>query len=179
MELKNDNPEVTCGSTTQPEEPMPTSKRKRRRRIPRTNPTLAVGYGRTCTGEPGNLDASEQEDEVRGWCKKENLELISWHQDLDVDGTIEALDRKGFASAFDDLRKHRAGLLVIAGRERLARDAIVACFADREVEAIGAKIVSVGGLGRSGDGIDTFHKRLEDAVFEYELAKRRLERVAR
>ncbi len=70
--------------------------------------------------------------------------------------------------AADALREHRAGLLLVARRDRLGRSVETLVLVEREVARLGAKVAAAGG-GNGEDVHDKFLRRILDAVAEHEL----------
>ena len=81
-----------------------------------------------------------------------------------------AQKRPGLLAAIDGVREHGAGVLVVAKRDRLARDVLVAAMVDRLVARQGASIVAADGTG-NGDGPEAALMRtLIEAFAQYERA---------
>jgi DNA invertase Pin-like site-specific DNA recombinase len=65
----------------------------------------------------------------------------------------------------------RGDTLVVAKRDRLARDSFLAAWIDKECLRRGARVASVAGEGTDGDGpADVLMRRMVDAFAEYERA---------
>jgi DNA invertase Pin-like site-specific DNA recombinase len=65
----------------------------------------------------------------------------------------------------------RGDTLVVAKRDRLARDSFLAAWIDKECLRRGARVVSAAGEGTDGDGpADVLMRRMVDAFAEYERA---------
>jgi DNA invertase Pin-like site-specific DNA recombinase len=79
----------------------------------------------------------------------------------------------GLLAAVDALAAHGAGLLLVAKRDRLARDVMAAALVERLAERVGARIVSAAGEGTDGAADDPaalLMRRMVDAFAEYERA---------
>ena len=63
-----------------------------------------------------------------------------------------------------------AGLLLVAKRDRLARDVLLASLIDREVARCGAKVEAADGAGNGDTPQDRFVRTLMDAFAELERA---------
>jgi len=50
------------------------------------------------------------------------VEVLAWREERGVSGGAELTERPWLLAALDDVAAHRAGLLVVAKRDRLARD---------------------------------------------------------
>jgi DNA invertase Pin-like site-specific DNA recombinase len=71
-------------------------------------------------------------------------------------------------AALEDLRVHGAGLLVVAKRDRLARDVMKSAMAEARAESLGARIVSTAGEGDGTDPAAKLMRTIIDAFAEYE-----------
>jgi hypothetical protein len=100
-----------------PSEDVMDSLRKRTRRSPIGDERKAVAYVRVSTEEQ-LLGPKAQEDAIRAWSEKRGVSVVGWHVDQGVSGGTELGDRPGLMSALDALRDERAGLLVVAKRDR-------------------------------------------------------------
>lgn len=139
-------------------------------RRPVTDPTRAIGYIRVSTSEQAlGLDA--QRAALASWCASRGVELVAIHEDRGVSGAAELTARPGMLAALAALKASRAGLLLVAKRDRLARDVVTAGLLDREVARLGARIASAAGEGEGDDPVALFTRRLFDAVAELERAK--------
>jgi DNA invertase Pin-like site-specific DNA recombinase len=63
-----------------------------------------------------------------------------------------------------------AGVLVVAKRDRLARDVAVAAMIEKATLAAGAKVVSADGAGNGDSPADAFMRTLLDGAAAYERA---------
>lgn len=95
--------------------------------------------------------------------------MASWHADHGVGGGVALERRTGLLGAVDEARTQ--GLdLVVAKRDRLARDVIIAAMVERLVESGGGRVVSADGSS-DGDGPEgALMRRIVDAFAEYERA---------
>jgi site-specific DNA recombinase len=66
------------------------------------------------------------------------------------------------------LRAHGDGTLVVAKRDRLARDVAVSALIERAVRESGARIVSADGVGNGDGAADAFLRAILDAAAAYE-----------
>ena len=73
-------------------------------------------------------------------------------------------------SALDALAVSGAGVLLVAKRDRLARDVLVAAMADRLVERSGARIVAADGVGEGVDPSAALLRGMVDLFASYERA---------
>ena len=133
-----------------------------------TDAPLAVGYLRVSTDEQ-HLGPDAQRDALDRWCAANGCRLASVHLDQGVSGGA-ALDRRpGLLDALDAVKSSGAAVLLVAKRDRLARDPMVAAMVEAGVKRSGARIVSAAGEGtESDDPTAILMRRIVDAFAEYE-----------
>lgn len=132
------------------------AKRQRDRR-------LAVAYRRVSTDDQANgLEA--QTSAIEAWAKASGASILAWYTDEAISGGAELEDRPGLADALADLRAFGAGALVVAKRDRLARDVAVAAAVQRQVTNVGACVISADGAGNDND----LMRHMLDAFAEHE-----------
>jgi DNA invertase Pin-like site-specific DNA recombinase len=96
--------------------------------------------------------------------------VVSWHDDLGVSGGTPFEERPGLLAAIEAIDAHGAGVLVVAKRDRLARDVLTAALVERLCERKGARVLTADGAG-NGDGPEAALMRtLLDAFASYERA---------
>ena len=79
-------------------------------------------------------------------------------------------DLRGAALVLDAINREGAGVLLVAKRDRLARDVIVGAVAERMAERLGARVLSADGTG-NGDGPEhQLMRHLIDCIASYERA---------
>lgn len=139
------------------------------RRTTPNNPRTAVGYIRVSTEEQ-HLGPEAQRAAILAWATREGVSVLSWHTDAGVSGAAELDNRPALAAALGALRADGAGLLVVAKRDRLARDCYVAAAIDRAVATAGARVVSADGTCNGDTPADAFMRTILDAAAQYERA---------
>ena len=141
----------------------------RTRRPAAANPARVVGYVRVSTEEQRNGPEAQREA-LAAWCARNGAELVAVLEDRGVSGGA-ALDRRpGLLAALAALEEHGAGRLLVAKRDRLARDVMVAAMVERMAARVGAVVVAADGAGE-GEGPEALlMRRLVDAFAEYERA---------
>lgn len=139
------------------------------RRTTLNNPRTAVGYIRVSTEEQ-HLGPEAQRAAIVAWAAREGVSVLSWHTDAGVSGAAELDNRPALAAALGALRADAAGLLVVAKRDRLARDCYVAAAIDRAVATVGARVVSADGTCNGDTPADAFMRTILDAAAQYERA---------
>ncbi len=139
----------------------------RRTNSKNTDPSKAVAYLRVSTAEQ-HLGPEAQRAELVRWCKANSVELVAAHEDNGVSGAAELDKRPGLLAALAAVEESGAGVLLVAKRDRLARDVIVGAMVERMVERLGASVVAANGAG-NGDGPEAMlMRRMVDAFSEYE-----------
>jgi DNA invertase Pin-like site-specific DNA recombinase len=130
---------------------------------------IAVGYLRVST-EDQNLGPEAQRAALERYAQAHGLVLAGTEADLGVSGGALIEKRPGLLSALAALTAHGAGVLLVAKRDRLARDPIVSAMVERLAERSGAKIVSADGAGNGDDLAAVLMRRMVDTFAEYERA---------
>ena len=95
------------------------------KRVQAGNPLLAVAYIRVSTSDQA-LGPEAQRGQIEAWAKREGIEIVSFHVDQGVSGGAQVADRPAMLEAIGVLAKSGAGLFVVAKRDRLARDIVIA-----------------------------------------------------
>lgn len=126
---------------------------------------VAIGYIRASTREQ-TLTPAGQCEAIEAWCKREGRVLLAVFVDLGVSGGAELKKRHGLLEALQELPKGAA--MVVAKRDRLARDTMVAAMVERMAQRKGASVVSADGTGNGDTPQDMLMRRMVDAFAEYE-----------
>lgn len=136
------------------------------------NSALAVGYLRLSPRDRDDprLGFDAQKAAIRAWCAREKVRLLCFVRDVDVSGDTPGLERRGLRLALREIRERGAGVLVVAKRDRLARDVVEAGLIGREARRAGATVRSADGIG--GDSPEErLMATVTDAVAAWELDK--------
>jgi DNA invertase Pin-like site-specific DNA recombinase len=133
------------------------------------NARLALAYLRVSTDEQ-KLGPEAQRATIEAWAAREGVSVVAWHTDAGVSGGLDLADRPALVAALTDVRANRAGLLVVAKRDRLARDVAIAAMVDKAVAAEGATVASADGAGNGDTPADAFMRTLLDGAAAYERA---------
>jgi site-specific DNA recombinase len=147
----------------------------RSRRAPATlDPARAVAYLRVSTDEQ-HLGPEAQRAAVEGWAKRGGIEVVAWLTDSGVSGAADLSARPGLTMALEAIVSNGAGVLVVARRDRLARDVVIAATIERAAVARGARLVSADGVGNGDTAADQFMRTILDgaAAYERELIRAR------
>jgi DNA invertase Pin-like site-specific DNA recombinase len=131
--------------------------------------TVAVGYLRVSTDEQ-HLGPEAQRAALEAWAKAHGVRLVTVHEDLGVSGGAALDKRPGLMAALDALAEHGAGLLLVAKRDRLARDVVLAAMVGRLVERAGGRIVAADGAGNDEGPAGELMRTMLDAFAQYERA---------
>ena len=120
---------------------------------PMTDPNLVVAVLRVSTNEQAEsgLGLEAQEASIRAYASANGLELASIHTDAGVSGRAELTDRPGLVAALGEVVSRRAGVLLVAKLDRLARDPFLVLTIEKVLKRSGARLVSAAGEGTHGD----------------------------
>src|SRR5690349_2530867 len=135
------------------------------------SPRHAIAYRRVSTSDQADsgLGLDAQQTMIAMAAHRLNLTVVATFTDAGLSGTLGIEHRPGLADALNAL--HRGDTLLVAKRDRVARDAFLAVLVEREVSRKGARIISAAGEGtESDDPAAVFTRRILDAVSELERA---------
>lgn len=132
------------------------------------DPKVAVAYLRVST-EDQELGPEAQRAQVDTWAQLRGVRVHAWVTDR-LSGATSVDQRPGMIEALNQLRIGGAGLLVVARRDRLARDVVVAATVDRLAREAGARVVSVDGVGDGDDPAARLMTTIIDGFAAYERA---------
>ncbi len=138
----------------------------------KANQTVAVGYVRVSTDEQA-LGPDAQRAALALYCERNGLTLAEVHVDQGVSGAAKLDKRPGLVAALAALAECGAGVLLVAKRDRLARDVMAVAMIEAAAKRTGARIVSAAGEGTDaddGDPAGLLMRRMVDAFAEYERA---------
>jgi len=140
-----------------------------RRRAAPADATRAVAYLRASTDRQ-DLSPGAQRAAIERWAAGAGVTVVAWHEDLGVSGGTALEERPGLLAAIDALDAHHAGVLVVAKRDRLARDVLTAALVERLCERKGARIQAADGAGNESGPEGALMRTLLDAFAAYERA---------
>lgn len=146
---------------------------RRARSLPAGDAAVAVGYVRVST-EDQALSVDAQRAAVLAWARSHGVEVRAWADDVGVSGAAPLEARLGLLRAFGLVREHRAGLVLVARRDRVARDVGAARVVEREAQRLGARFVSADGVASGDAPADQFMRTVLDGAAEYERGLIRL-----
>ena len=131
--------------------------------------TKVIGYLRVST-EDQHLGPEAQREAIERWCRANGGELVAVCTDLGVSGAAPMDQRPGLAEALALMTDRGAKVLLVAKRDRLARDIVVAALIERLVERGGGHIMAADGAG-NGDGPEfQLMRGIMDVFAQYERA---------
>ncbi len=133
------------------------------------NPSIAVAYLRVSTEEQ-HLGPDAQRKQIEAWAQRQEVTVSAWHVDQGITGTAGIDQRPGLAAALNDVKVHRAGWLVVAKRDRLARDVYLAGAVEKAVQALGARLASSDGAPLGDDPGEVMQRQIGDVFAQYERA---------
>lgn len=131
----------------------------------------AVAYRRVSTLDQADsgLGLEAQQTIITAATERLNLTVHETFTDAGLSGSLGLEHRPGLADALNALE--RGDTLLVAKRDRIARDAFLAVLVEREVARKGARIISAAGEGtETDDPAAVFTRRILDAVSELERA---------
>jgi DNA invertase Pin-like site-specific DNA recombinase len=94
------------------------------------HPRVAVAYLRASTDQQ-RLSPEAQRAGIQAWAVREDARVAAWYANLGVCSVAPVADRPALQATLGALRRHRAGLLVVAKRDRVARDVVLAAEVER------------------------------------------------
>jgi len=127
----------------------------------------AVGLLRVSTMRQ-ELSPHAQAAAIEAWAQANGVEIVAMYFDKGVSGSAPVSKRPALLEALGSLRALDIGAIVVAKRDRLARDVMVAATAERIAAESGAQIVSAAGEGNGTTPADKFMRQVLDAVAELE-----------
>lgn len=145
------------------------------RRTRSSDPRTAVAYLRVSTEEQRN-GPEAQRAQIEAWAQREGATIVAWYLDEGISGASGIEDRPALSLALAAVSEARAGTLVVAKRDRIARDIFVAKLVERDLTRRGARIVAADGVGNGDTPADQFMRTILDGVaaFERDLIRARI-----
>jgi len=105
---------------------------------------------------------------IEDWARREGVEVVAWHVEQGVKGATPLEQRTGLLDAIADVGRFGVGRLVVARRDRLARDVVTAGLVERLVERAGGRVCSTDGMSEAEGPEGVLLRGIADlfAVFE-------------
>lgn len=135
-------------------------------RIP-VNPKHAVAYIRVSTEEQA-LGAEAQVAACKAWARQHRTTIVATCIDQGASGADSIKDRAALIEALAQVKIQQAGILLVAKRDRLARDVYIAGSIERAVAATGARVLTADGTANGDTPADQFMRAILDAVAAFE-----------
>jgi DNA invertase Pin-like site-specific DNA recombinase len=136
------------------------------------NSSVAVAYLRMSPREEDpRLGVVVQREDIEAWAERSAVTVVGWYEDLGVSGDTPEDERPAFLEALQAIVDHRAGILVVAKRDRFARGAVEAGILARSVRARGAVVHTADGHGGGDTAEDALMVTILDAAAEYDLTR--------
>lgn len=139
------------------------------KRVKLGSPLVAVAYIRV-SKEEQKLGPEAQLAAIEAWARSAGVTLAAVHTDQGVCSVTPIDERPALVAALASLREHAAGALVVAKRDRIARDVVLASLVERAVASAGAAVVSAAGEGNGTAPADQFMRTVIDGAAQYERA---------
>ena len=129
----------------------------------------AIAYLRVSTDEQAQsgLGLDAQRAAIEDAARRQGLTVTAWHTDAGLSGSLPPEDRPGLTAALSGLQKGET--LLVAKRDRLARDVLVMLLLERDLGRRRCRIVSAAGEGTETEGPAGFLQRtMLDGIAQYE-----------
>lgn len=114
------------------------------------------------------LGIEAQRTALKQWCEQQGVTAVGVFTDEGISGAADLERRPGLLRALDALSESRAGVLLVAKRDRIARDTLMAAMIERLVERAGGRVVTANGAGNGTGPEALLMRRMIDAFSEYE-----------
>jgi DNA invertase Pin-like site-specific DNA recombinase len=131
------------------------------------SPSVAVAYIRVSKDEQ-KLGPEAQRASIEAWAAREGVQVVAWHVDQGVCSVTPVAERPALVAALAALRHNGAGVLVVAKRDRIARDIVLASTVGRAAQSNGAALVSAMGEGNGDTPADAMMRGVVDVFAAYE-----------
>ncbi len=128
----------------------------------------AIAYLRASTDDQ-KLGPEAQRAAITSYALANGFHVLSFHVDQGISGASPIDARPALLAALTAVRTHKAKALIVAKRDRLARDVLIAATIERSLPK-GATIVSADGTGNGDQPADQLMRTILDGMSEYERA---------
>lgn len=133
------------------------------------DPNRVVLYVRVSTDEQA-LGPTAQRAAADRWCAARGASLVAVFEDVGVSGGAQLDKCAGLLDALRALETEGAGVLLVAKRDRLARDVMKAAMVEQLASRVGATVASAAGEGEGDDAAAVLMRTMVDAFAQYERA---------
>ena len=131
------------------------------------NKTRCLVYIRVSTDEQ-HLGPEAQAEACRVYAERLGMTVVETFRDIGVSGAAPLHECPGLQSAVDSLAAHDAGVLLVAKRDRLARDVMKVGMVTQRVESAGATVISADGVPESNEPTAVLMRQIIDAFSQFE-----------
>lgn len=128
--------------------------------------TVAIAYVRASKREQ-RLSPEAQRAAIESWAARERVRVAAWYIDHGVRSITPLEHRPALCEALAAVRPHKSTVLVVAKRDRIARDVLLAASIERAVSMAGARLVSACGEGNGDSLADAFIRTVIDGAAQY------------
>jgi DNA invertase Pin-like site-specific DNA recombinase len=133
------------------------------------DPQKALAYIRVSTEEQ-KLGPEAQKESIRKFAEQNQITILDWYEDIGVSGGASLDKRPNWMRMSLDLLENDAGAVIIAKRDRLARDIFIALQAEHLLRDKAVKLISADGAGNGDSPMDAFMRTLLDGIAQFERA---------
>ena len=131
------------------------------------NLSVAIAYVRASKREQ-RLSPEAQRAAIESWAARERVRVAEWYIDHGVRSIAPLEHRPALCGALIAVRRYKSMVLVVAKRDRIARDVVLAASIERAVAMEGGRIVSASGEGNGDSPADAFIRTVIDGAAQYE-----------
>lgn len=106
----------------------------------------AIGYIRVSTENQNGDDAfglETQRECIKDYCEENSLELVTIFEDPALSGSLSPLERPGLGEALEALKAGDIKKFIVPRIDRLARDAMLCLWLEKEIRKTGAELISI------------------------------------
>ena len=119
--------------------------------------------------EEQQLGPEAQRATIEAWPARGGVRVASWHLDQ-LTNVTPTEKRPGLLAALNDLQEHHAGVLIVAKRDRIARDPVLTAGIERPPLDHGVTLLQAAGEGNGSTPADEFMRGVIDTTARYERA---------
>jgi|HubBroStandDraft_1064217.scaffolds.fasta_scaffold70662_2 site-specific DNA recombinase len=139
------------------------------KRVKIGSPLVAVAYVRVSKDDQ-KLGPEAQRASIEAWARSQGVHVAALHVDQGVCSVTPIDERPALVAALASVREHTAGVLVVAKRDRIARDPALTAGVERAAAEAGAVVQSAAGEGNGSSPGDEFMRGVIDSASRYERA---------
>ena len=114
--------------------------------------------------------ADTQRERVTDYAHRKGIWLVAVYEDRGVSGSAPLAARPGLSQALEVVRARAADVLLVARRDRIARDPLVSALIEREFEQAGGRVVYAEGGVEDGSREEQLMRQILESVAEYDRA---------